>query len=112
MLIQQRGCPLLSIQKYPTLDSQKKRLLELGFDRSFAYDMNNAYNKLIDQKEKRRIERLEMLDELEEWNMIQAHYFISIGINFSKSNDRDAQIIQSSIENSSLFASAPLKNQK
>ncbi|KAK2075591.1 hypothetical protein QBZ16_001699 [Prototheca wickerhamii] len=54
----------------PTVAS--KRLLDAGWDRAGALDMNAVY--------RRRIERLEIFDEFEEWNLIQAHYCIALGI--------------------------------
>jgi hypothetical protein len=37
--------------------------------------MIKIYNELLDKKEKQRIEKLEYLDEFEEWNIIMGHYF-------------------------------------
>jgi hypothetical protein len=45
--------------------------------------MLDVYNKFTDQVEKRRIEKLEMMDEFEEWIIIQNHYFISLSVNYA-----------------------------
>ena len=37
------------------------------------------YKNCIDQKDRARIERLEIFDEFEEWNLMQTHYCIAIG---------------------------------
>ncbi len=39
--------------------------------------MLTIYNKYTDQSERVRISKLELMDEYEEWNIMQAHYFIS-----------------------------------
>jgi len=36
------------------------------------------YNKYIDQNERKRVEKLEWLDELEEWQLISRHYYFSL----------------------------------
>jgi hypothetical protein len=42
--------------------------------------MNVIYrDKLDGDGEKTRIEKLEMLDEVEEWELLQAHYCICLG---------------------------------
>eukprot|EP00928_Gymnodinium_smaydae_P087993 TRINITY_DN72153_c0_g1_i1.p1 TRINITY_DN72153_c0_g1~~TRINITY_DN72153_c0_g1_i1.p1 ORF type:complete len:429 (-),score=91.87 TRINITY_DN72153_c0_g1_i1:44-1234(-) len=73
-----RGCPLLSIHDYPTFDATRERYLSRGWDRCFIADMLRIYNTMLDQKDIERIHRLELLDEYEEWNLIQAHYFILV----------------------------------
>ena len=43
--------------------------------------MNRIYNtKLNLEGEKTRIERLEMFDEFEEWELLQSHYILCLGI--------------------------------
>ncbi|KAJ0051885.1 hypothetical protein Pint_00095 [Pistacia integerrima] len=42
------------------------------FDRAVAWDMLKVYSNFIDAQERRRIERLELFDEFEEWHMMQA----------------------------------------
>eukprot|EP01049_Picozoa_sp_SAG25_P004706 SAG25_NODE_303_length_10153_cov_13.304356_3_plen_77_part_00 len=41
-----------------------------------ARDMDEVYEKVINGEAKRRIARLEMFDEFEEWHMIMQHYCI------------------------------------
>lgn len=74
--LMQRGCPLLSIQEYPTIDSQKERFLQRGWHRASAGDMNQVYAQYLDQADIDRVHRLELLDEFEEWRLIQGHYFL------------------------------------
>jgi len=77
--LQSRGAPLLGIDAYPNLQGQINRFHQLGFSEANAWDMNDVYRYLIPQKETQRIEKLELFDEFEEWNMIQAHYCIAMG---------------------------------
>lgn len=78
--LMQRGCPLLSIWDYPSFDAARKRYLERGFDRCFIADMKEIHTKWIDQSDVDRINRLELLDEFEEWNLIQAHYYVLVAV--------------------------------
>lgn len=57
--------------------------------RTGALDMNGVYASLLRAApgEVRRVERLEMLDELEEWRLIQAHYCMAWGANDAASQD-------------------------
>lgn len=42
--------------------------------------MSVVYNERINvENERTRIEKIEMFDEFEEWNMLQDHYCLSIG---------------------------------
>jgi hypothetical protein len=49
--------------------------------------MNEVYNYYLARDDIKRIERLELFDEFEEWNMIQAHYHISMASNHNCFND-------------------------
>lgn len=78
---------LQSFERYPTKESQKKRYENAGFSSCLVFDMFQVYNKneLIDSNEKKRIEKLEWLDEVEEWKIILEHY--SLLLAFQKKND-------------------------
>ena len=76
--LQLRGCPLLGLPAYPTLDSHRSRYLtDAGYERWTGWDMLRVYGEWIEADERRRVEAVEWLDELEEWNLIQSHYHIS-----------------------------------
>lgn len=74
--LMRRGCPLLSIHDYPTMESQRERYLRRGWECCAAEDMNSVYSKHLDTKDVERIQRLELLDEFEEWHLIQGHYML------------------------------------
>eukprot|EP00052_Salpingoeca_macrocollata_P018451 m.151682 g.151682 ORF g.151682 m.151682 type:complete len:217 (+) comp20701_c0_seq12:171-821(+) len=71
-----RGCALLGLEACPDLAAQKQRFLAAGFGQADALDMNGVYLRL-EEDDRKRIERIEMLDEMEEWQLICAHYCIS-----------------------------------
>ena len=78
--LEARGCPLLGLRGHPTLESQCARFLKQGWTAARALDMNDVYHLYLDQNDVKRIEKLEIWDEFEEWNMIQAHYCIVVGV--------------------------------
>lgn len=77
--LEARGCPLLGIQ--PSVQAQAARLTQHGWQRAECRDMAQVYSQCIDPQDRQRVERLELFDEFEEWNLIQQHYCIAVGVN-------------------------------
>jgi tRNA wybutosine-synthesizing protein 4 len=44
-------------------------------------------NKLNDQGERTRIEKIEMFDEFEEWDLLQSHYCLCLSVRGDKIKD-------------------------
>ena len=80
-----RNITMPSLNTYKTLDDQKARLGELGFKvegqegGQEAETVENIWAQWIPASEKRRVDMLEGLDEVEEWQMLASHYAIVWG---------------------------------
>ncbi|GLC52824.1 hypothetical protein PLESTB_000672500 [Pleodorina starrii] len=79
--LEMRGCPLKGLPATPTLAAHCARLRDAGWGWADARDMDSLYRTFLDPRDKARVERLEIFDELEEWHMIQEHYCIALGRN-------------------------------
>ena len=67
-----RGCPLLSI--LPNIDSVKKRFTQCGY-KSNRVELMTHFGSLFKHV------RPEIIDEMEEFNLFQEHYFLGIASN-------------------------------
>mmetsp|Transcript_8958 Transcript_8958/g.7964 ORF Transcript_8958/g.7964 Transcript_8958/m.7964 type:complete len:130 (-) Transcript_8958:19-408(-) len=77
--LEARGCQLLGLKDVPDEESQINRMTENGFKSGYCESMIRIHNSKLDETEKLRIEKIEMFDEFEEWELLQSHYCISIG---------------------------------
>ena len=75
-----RGCALPGFEGCPDLLAQRERLASSGFESVTAWDMDRVYHHFLEPEERRRVERLEFLDELEEWSLINRHYCCATAI--------------------------------
>ncbi|KAF4318645.1 hypothetical protein BBO99_00004713 [Phytophthora kernoviae] len=76
--IKARGCDLLSIHDFPTIDAQIARFTEHNYEVAQCWDMNKIYYHYLDPTERVKRERLEIFDELEEFHLLQAHYCVVV----------------------------------
>ncbi|RMX63685.1 hypothetical protein KXD40_002587 [Peronospora effusa] len=76
--IKARGCDLLSIYDFPTVEAQIARFTEHNYEVAQCWDMNKIYYHYLDPCERTKRERLEIFDELEEFHLLQAHYCIVV----------------------------------
>lgn len=75
-----RGIVLQTLHKYSSLDVQKERLKMYGFTEGReALDVDVIYEQWVDEEEKERVSKLEMLDEVEEWRLLAKHYCVAWG---------------------------------
>ncbi|KAK8206624.1 carboxy methyl transferase for protein phosphatase 2A [Zalaria obscura] len=80
-----RGIHLQTLKKYSSLDAQRLRLKHAGLvDGQGARDIESIYygegeEEWITPEERRRIEGLEWLDEVEEWRLLARHYCVAWG---------------------------------
>ena len=64
-----------------SLQDQERRFTENNWEHAEAIDMNQIYRLYLEREDLRRIERLEIFDEFEEWKMIQEHYTVTVAVN-------------------------------
>lgn len=73
-----RGIVLQTIEKYSDLEQQIKRLTQLDFNAK-AVDTNLIWQNWVNQDEKDRIDKLEWMDEIEEFELLAKHYCVGWG---------------------------------
>jgi tRNA wybutosine-synthesizing protein 4 len=74
--ISMRGSPLLGITKYPTTKDQRQRFIDASWSDVDALSMLDAFGSVLDAEDVKRINRIEMLDEVEEWRLMMSHYCV------------------------------------
>jgi len=77
-----RGIHLQTLKRYSSLQAQRQRLLLAGLsDGQGARDVHQLYGdeEWVSQSERERIEKLEWLDEVEEWKLLASHYCVAWG---------------------------------
>ena len=47
-----------------------------GMTSAECYNMSQIYSKKLDQTERARVDKLEIFDEFEEWELLQKHYCV------------------------------------
>ncbi|KAL6231324.1 leucine carboxyl methyltransferase 1 [Aspergillus navahoensis] len=75
-----RGIQLQTLHQYTSLGAQRQRLREHGFNGGqAAADVDFLWERWVAEEEKERVAGLEMLDEMEEWNLLAQHYCVAWG---------------------------------
>ncbi|RAL64319.1 hypothetical protein DID88_002210 [Monilinia fructigena] len=78
-----RGIVMPTVQKYKTLKDQKDRLVGLGFSTVEgginAISIEDVWENWVPDWERKRLDRLEGLDEVEEWLLLARHYSVVWG---------------------------------
>lgn len=66
--------PSTSLWQVKTLQSQIQKMIDCGFHFAIGCDMMDAYGCILKEEDRRRANRCEMLDEVEEWMLLMKHY--------------------------------------
>lgn len=77
-----RGIELRTLKKYYSLGAQRQRLRLAGFeDGQGARDVHQIWSgdEWVSKSERDRIEKIEWLDEVEEWQLLASHYCVAWG---------------------------------
>jgi [phosphatase 2A protein]-leucine-carboxy methyltransferase len=77
-----RGIHLQTLKRYSTLEAQRQRLRLSGFTAGQgARDVYELWesDEWVSAEERERIEKLEWLDEIEEWKLLASHYCVAWG---------------------------------
>ncbi|TKA23624.1 hypothetical protein B0A50_07458 [Salinomyces thailandicus] len=77
-----RGIHLQTLKRYSSLEAQRQRFRLAGLDSGQgARDVQQLYQDetWVAREERERIERLEWLDEVEEWHLLASHYCVAWG---------------------------------
>ncbi|KOS41182.1 hypothetical protein ACN38_g7947 [Penicillium nordicum] len=75
-----RGIQLKTLPTYASLEAQRGRFQDQGFgDGQAAADIEFIWKRWVKKDEKERVAGLEMLDEMEEWELLARHYCIAWG---------------------------------
>ena len=78
--LRRRGCPLLGLSSVPDVRAQEARCLESGWGRCQAVEMLRYFERIVGEAERARVCKLGLLDELEEWRLLMAHYCIVLAV--------------------------------
>lgn len=81
--LQSAGHNVPGFTDYPSLEAQKQRFIDAGAAHAVSCTMLHAYHLLVSRDEQQRLHRLEMMDEIEEWELINSHYAVTIASVFT-----------------------------
>ncbi|KAM4056866.1 leucine carboxyl methyltransferase [Hirsutella rhossiliensis] len=68
-----------SLERYRDPRGQEERLRDAGFETVGHATIKDAWETWVDSQEKARLDALEGLDEVEEWQLLAAHYVVAWG---------------------------------
>jgi hypothetical protein len=66
---------------FPAIRDHEQRFLTNGWRYSIAADMLTVYNRLLMKEHRDEADKIERLDEVEEWNMLMSHYCLTTAAN-------------------------------
>ncbi|KAI1825473.1 leucine carboxyl methyltransferase [Xylaria intraflava] len=68
-----------TLAEYGDTGRQETRLRDAGFEAAHSLTVERIWHSWISAAEKERVDSLEGLDEVEEWNLLAGHYSVSWG---------------------------------
>lgn len=75
-----RGLHLKGLDRYPDLKTQRERLLQQGWKLAENKTIWELETKFLPPSEIARINRIEQLDEIEEWRLLSSHYAVLVAL--------------------------------
>ena len=91
----ERNIRIPGFEQVPNCEAQEKRLIDSNFHDAKVVDMLDYYRNYINKPEKQRIEKLEFLDELEEFYLLQIHSCFGVAL---KIEDKDFEDLKGKID--------------
>ena len=74
-----RGIVLQTLKKYGSLEAQAARMKSYGLKGTGGASVKDLWDKGVEEDEKERVAGLEMVDEVEEWELLAGHYCVAWG---------------------------------
>ena len=74
-----RGIVLQTLKKYGSLEAQAARMKSYGLKGAGGASVKDLWDKGVEDEEKERVAGLEMVDEVEEWELLAGHYCVAWG---------------------------------
>ena len=82
-----RGIVLQTLKRYGSLEAQEARMKSYGLRGTGGASVKDLWDKGVEEKEKERVAGLEMVDEVEEWELLAGHYCVAWGWRAGPEND-------------------------
>ena len=80
---------------------QIERFKNMNFQDIQVIDMFKYYNEILDSEEKQRINKLEMFDEFEEFDLLCSSYALTIARKFNQESNENKHFLSEDIQNES-----------
>ena len=74
-----RGIVLQTLKKYGSLEAQAARMKSYGLKGTGGASVKDLWDRAVGEEEKERVAGLEMVDEVEEWELLAGHYCVAWG---------------------------------
>ncbi|CAJ2514199.1 Uu.00g023180.m01.CDS01 [Anthostomella pinea] len=68
-----------TLEQYTDIKKQETRLKDAGFESAKSSTIQKIWEQWVPREEKERVDSLEGLDEVEEWNLLADHYLVGWG---------------------------------